>query len=104
MDVAGVRCPIACLAQQKVAMEIESAPLNGTQSSVLPPVDDTVRDVADVSVGEAGKAGTESVHGGVEENAETKGSGGGYTETGDGKADECDEDMPSEDDLDDGES
>ena len=104
MDVAGVRCPIACLAQQKVAMEIESAPLNGTQSAVLPPVDDTVRDVADVSVGEAGKAGTESVHGGVEENAETKGSGGGYTETGDGKADECDEDMPSEDDLDDGES
>jgi hypothetical protein len=85
-------------------MEIESAPLNGTQSAVLPPVDDTVRDVADVPVCEAVKAETESVHWGVVENAETKGSGGGYTETGDGKADECDEDMPSEDDLDDGES
>ena len=44
------------------------------------------------------------MHGGVEENAETKGSGGAYTEAGEGKADECDEDMHSEDDLDDGES
>lgn len=103
MDVAGVRCPIACLAQQQMAMEIESAPLNGTQSAVLPPVDDTVRAVADVPVGEAGKAGTESVPGGVVENVETKGSCGTDTETGKGKAGECDEDVPSEDDLDDGE-
>ena len=104
MDLAQVGCPIACLAKQKVEMEIESAPQDGTQSSVLSSIDATASDVAGELVGGAGSAGTESGPNGAVETVAMNGSGSNGTEAGEVKGDGCDEDMPSEDDLDDGKS